>query len=178
MTHACPRLRRRGRDSGRCLMAPVMSMLCQRWRWLRVIIGLVVAYLLLVGCSMLFEERLIFYPSRYPSGDWHPVELQYEDVTFATQDGVRLHAWYCPVPGPRCVFPMMHRNAGNITRRVDRIAMWQRSLHVSVFVFDYRGYGRSAGLPNEPGVYSDARAAYRWVTADKGIAPDDVVFFG
>jgi fermentation-respiration switch protein FrsA (DUF1100 family) len=73
---------------------------------------------------------------------------------------------------------MCHGNAGNMTHRVDRITMWQQSLHVSVFVFDYRGYGRSAGQPNEPGVYRDARAAYRWLTTDKGIAPDDVVFFG
>src|SRR5262249_31203608 len=78
----------------------------------------------------------------------------------------------------RCVFLMMHGNAGNITHRVDRITMWQRSLNVSVFVFDYRGYGRSTGQPNEPGVYSDARAAYRWLTVTRGITPDDVVFFG
>jgi fermentation-respiration switch protein FrsA (DUF1100 family) len=127
---------------------------------------------------MVFEERLIFFPSRYPSGDWHPPGLQCEDVEFVTHDGVRLHGWYCPVPRPRGVFLMMHGNAGNITHRVDRITSWQRLLNVSVFVFDYRGYGRSAGQPNEPGVYNDARAAYRWVTADTGIAPDDVVFFG
>ena len=137
-----------------------------------------VAYGVLVGCAMVFEEHLIFVPSRYPIGDWHPVGLQCEDVAFETQDGVRLHGWYCPVPHPRCVFLMAHGNAGNITHRVDRITSWQRSLNVSVFVFDYRGYGRSAGKPNEPGVYQDARAAYRWLTTDKGIAPDDVVFFG
>lgn len=140
--------------------------------------GLAVAYVLLVGGAMVFEERLIFFPSRYPSGDWHPVGLQYEAVDFTTQDGVRLHGWYCPVPRPRCVFLMAYGNAGNLTHRVDRITSWQRLLNVSVFVFDYRGYGRSAGQPNEPGVYSDARAAYRWLTADKGIAPDDVVGFG
>jgi fermentation-respiration switch protein FrsA (DUF1100 family) len=127
---------------------------------------------------MVFEERLIFVPSRYPIGDWHPVGFQCEDVAFATQDGVRLHGWYCPVPRPRCVFLMAHGNAGNITHRVDRITTWQQTLHVSVFVFDYRGYGRSTGQPNEPGVYRDARAAYRWLTTDKGIAPDEVVFFG
>jgi len=141
-------------------------------------VSLAVTYLLLVGCAMVFEEHLIFVPSRYPIGDWHPVGLQCEDVAFETQDGVRLHGWYCPVPRPRCVFLMAHGNAGNITHRVDRIMAWQRNLNVSVFVFDYRGYGRSAGKPNERGVYHDARAAYRWLTINQGIAPDDVVFFG
>ena len=157
---------------------PVTSLLWTPRGWLRVAVGLAAVYLLLVGSTMWFEERLIFIPSPYPSGNWHPPGLQCEDVEFATQDGVHLHGWYCPVPYPRCVFLMAHGNAGNITHRIDRITAWQRSLNVSVFVFDYRGYGRSAGQPNEPGVYSDARAAYRWLTADKGIAPDDVVFFG
>ncbi len=155
--------------------APVSS---KRQRLLGIAMCLVLTYLLLVGLSMVFEERLIFFPSRSPSGDWHPAGLQYEDVVFETQDGVRLHGWYCPVPRPRCVFLMAHGNAGNITHRVDRIMVWQRSLNVSVFMFDYRGYGRSTGQPNEPGVYSDARAAYHWLTVAKGIAPDDVVFFG
>jgi fermentation-respiration switch protein FrsA (DUF1100 family) len=149
-----------------------------RRRVLHLAMCLAVTYLLLVGCAMVFEEHLIFVPSRYPIGDWHPVGLQCEDVEFATQDSVRLHGWYCPVPRPRCVFLMAHGNAGNITHRVDRIMAWQQLLNVSVFIFDYRGYGRSAGQPNEPGVYHDARAAYRWLTTDKGIAPDDVVFFG
>ena len=38
------------------------------------------AYLLLVGLTMVFEERLIFVPSRYPNGNWHPPGLQCEDV--------------------------------------------------------------------------------------------------
>ena len=149
-----------------------------RRRWWRLAVCLAVTYLLFVGCAMVFEERLIFVPSRYPLGDWHPPGLQCEDVALETQDGVRLHGWYCPVPRPRCVFLMAHGNAGNITHRVDRIMAWQQSLNASVFVFDYRGYGRSAGKPNELGVYQDARAAYHWLTVAKGTAPDDVVFFG
>jgi uncharacterized protein len=149
-----------------------------RQHWWRLVVCLAVIFLLLVGCAMIFEERLIFVPSRYPIGDWHPVGLQCEDVALTAQDGVHLHGWYCPVPRPRGVFLMCHGNAGNITHRVDRITAWQQLLHVSVFVFDYRGYGRSTGYPNEPGVYRDARAAYHWLTAERGIAPDGVVFFG
>lgn len=157
---------------------PRRSIILQGTAFAGIAVCITATYLLLVGVSMFFEERLIFVPSRYPNGNWHPAGLQCEDVAFETHDSVYLHGWYCPVPRPRGVFLMLHGNAGNITHRVDRITAWQRLLNVSVFVFDYRGYGRSTGQPNEPGVYSDARAAYLWLTADKGIAPDDVVFFG
>ena len=85
-----------------------------RRRCLRIAVGLAVTYLLIVGFAMVFEEHLIFVPSRYPIGDWHPVGLQCEDVVFGTQDGVRLHGWYCPVPRPRCVFLMAHGNAATL----------------------------------------------------------------
>jgi hypothetical protein len=124
---------------------PITALLYTPQGWLRVVMGLVVLYLLFVGRTMLWEERLIFVPSRYPMGAWHPVGLPCEDVVFATADGVRLHGWHCPVLRPRCVFLMCHGNAGNITHRVDRIMAWQRTLNASVFVFDYGGYGRAPG---------------------------------
>jgi fermentation-respiration switch protein FrsA (DUF1100 family) len=52
-----------------------------------------------------------------------------------------------------------HGNAGNISHRLDNI----RRLHdrgLGVFIFDYRGYGRSGGRITEQGFYLDAEAAY------------------
>ena len=45
----------------------------------------------------------------------------------------------------------------------------QRRLGVSVLLFDYRGYGRSEGSPDEEGTYRDARAAYRYAVEAKGV---------
>ena len=47
----------------------------------------------------------------------------------------------------------------------------------NVFVFDYRGYGKSQGRPSEEGTYLDAQAAHAWLV-QKGIAPDQIVAFG
>ena len=40
----------------------------------------------------------------------------------------------------------------------------------AVLIFDYRGYGRSEGKPNEPGILRDARAARAWLAQREGIA--------
>ena len=137
-----------------------------------------VVYLGLMVVAMFFEERLIFFPSRHPEGDWHPRGLTVEEAEFTAADGVRLHGWFCPMENPRAVVLMSHGNAGNITHRADEIQLWQRHLNVSVFIYDYRGYGRSEGSPNEAGVYADARAAYRWLTEEKQIPPDQIVLRG
>ncbi|HEY2838010.1 MAG TPA: alpha/beta hydrolase, partial [Pirellulales bacterium] len=44
--------------------------------------------------------------------------------------------------------------------------------------FDYRGFGRSEGSPNEAGVLDDARAARAWLAQRAGIAEGDVVLMG
>jgi len=140
--------------------------------------ALLIGYLLILVLMMLFEESLIFLPMRYPEGDWHPAMLEHEDVWFETSDGLRLHGWYCPARRHSPVVLFSHGNAGNITHRADEIALWRRRLNVAVFIYDYRGYGRSEGKPNERGVYEDARAAYRWLRRQQGVEPDRIILRG
>jgi fermentation-respiration switch protein FrsA (DUF1100 family) len=47
-----------------------------------------------------------------------------------------------------------------------------------VLVFDYRGYGRSEGLPDEPGILADARAARAWLAERTGKQEQDLVLMG
>jgi fermentation-respiration switch protein FrsA (DUF1100 family) len=54
----------------------------------------------------------------------------------------------------------------------------QQRLGVSVLLFDYRGYGRSEGSPDEQGTYRDARAAYRYAVEVSHVPPQDLVLFG
>lgn len=50
---------------------------------------------------------------------------------------------------------------------------------LSVFLFDYRGYGRSQNLwPTESGLYQDALGAYDYLTRTRMIRPERIVLFG
>jgi fermentation-respiration switch protein FrsA (DUF1100 family) len=44
--------------------------------------------------------------------------------------------------------------------------------------FDYRGYGRSGGSPDERGVLADARAARKWLATKAGVAENQIVLMG
>lgn len=144
----------------------------------RATVAVLAGYLAILGTVMFFEERLIFFPARYPEGDWHPADLVFEDVEFQSDDGIRLHGWYCPVADPRAVVLFSHGNAGNITHRAYETLLWQEGLGVSVFMYDYRGYGRSAGNPTEGGTYADARGAYRWLAQQRKVSSDRIVLRG
>jgi fermentation-respiration switch protein FrsA (DUF1100 family) len=58
-----------------------------------------------------------------------------------------------------------HGNAGNLTDRAD-MATELAKRGVSVFVFDYRGFGRSEGGTSESGSFRDSLAAYDYVRAN------------
>lgn len=145
---------------------------------------------------MAFEDKLIYFPSRYPDGFWNveaiPVRAgevfpKIEDCYFEAADGVRLHGWFCspyrkvgdalePVPA-ETVLLWFHGNAGNITYRYEMIRMLI-AIPVRIFIIDYRGYGKSEGHPTESGLYLDARAAWDYLIGERRIGAANIVIFG
>jgi hypothetical protein len=100
-----------------------------------------------------------------------------EDVWFDARDGPRLFGWYVRAAGNLAVLLWCHGNAGNIIHRLENLVLLHR-IGLSVFLFDYRGYGRSGGAPSEEGLYQDALAAYEYVAKTKQIPPERLVLFG
>jgi fermentation-respiration switch protein FrsA (DUF1100 family) len=153
-----------------------------RRRWpdtaFRVVRAIVLPFLIVMLLMAIFEESLIFFPTPYDgSNDWQPAGLDYQDVYFKAGDGTRLHGWYCPHESPRAVVLFAHGNAGNITFRTEVARILQRR-GLSVFMFDYRGYGRSEGQPNEAGILDDTRAARAKLAELASVAPSDIVLMG
>jgi fermentation-respiration switch protein FrsA (DUF1100 family) len=72
-----------------------------------------------------------------------------------------------------------HGNAGNIGHRADNLAELRARTDAGIFIFDYRGYGRSQGSPSEEGTYLDGEAALAHVKSRRGAQPQQkVVLFG
>ncbi|MEZ6053304.1 MAG: alpha/beta hydrolase [Planctomycetaceae bacterium] len=124
------------------------------------------------------DEMLLFFPSKFPEGDWQPKHLNFEDVYFDATDGTHLHGWFCPCESPRAVVLIAHGNGGNVTSRADWLTYLQSRMRVSTFVFDYRGYGRSEGAPTVEGVLQDARAARAKLCELTEVKPSEIVLFG
>jgi len=122
-------------------------------------------------------EGYIFFPDRGFAGDPEEWGMPFESVYFDTADGVRLHGWF--VPGDnRVTLLWCHGNAGNISDRLHNMKLLHERLGVSIFIFDYRGYGRSQGMPSEEGSYRDAQAALAYLHSRPDVDNEAVVIFG
>jgi fermentation-respiration switch protein FrsA (DUF1100 family) len=139
--------------------------------------GAYVALLLFVWFGQSSLLYLPSLPTRELAATPQSIGLAYDDVTLRTEDGVRLHGWFVPAPTPRATLLFFHGNAGNISHRLDSLRIFHR-LGLSVFIFDYRGYGRSDGSPSEAGTRNDARAAWRYITDTRAVPASEVVLFG
>lgn len=147
--------------------------------WLKFVAKtLAIAYLTILVLLMFFEESLIFHPSKYPQGNWKPSSLSFEDADFQAADGVKLHGWYVPREHPAAAVLFCPGNAGNITDRAYNLECLRDIAGASVLIFDYRGYGRSEGKPNEKGILEDARAARRWLAERENIPEKEIVMMG
>jgi fermentation-respiration switch protein FrsA (DUF1100 family) len=133
--------------------------------------------LLLYALLAWVASRTLYFPVRYPGGDWErKYVLGAEDVFLTASDGVRLHGWLVRSTGTRWMTLHLHGNGGNITHRI----LSARNIleaGSSVFLLDYRGYGRSAGRPTESGLFRDADAAYDYLVAN-GYAPERIIVHG
>ncbi|HWP65539.1 MAG TPA: alpha/beta hydrolase [Candidatus Limnocylindria bacterium] len=128
--------------------------------------------LVAVASGRVVLERLIFFPDPVMP----PAPPGVVDRFITTADGVRIHAWWAPPPSRGPTLLWSHGNAGNVGNRA-AILMALVARRLGVLAYDYRGYGRSEGTPDETGVYRDSEAAYDEVRA-LGVPAERIVCFG
>lgn len=134
-------------------------------------------FLACVLCVSGCLSHFLYHPSREFRGTPADSGLAYEWVPLEAADGARLSAWWIPADSPRGVLLFCHGNAGNISDRLDSIRIFNR-LGLSLFIFDYRGYGKSSGSPSEKGTYRDSEAAWNYLIQVRQKDPHKIVVFG
>ncbi len=94
-------------------------------------------------------------------------------------DGYTLYGYWVESCGERSGITLLycHGNKDNIDEYWDRVMLLHR-LGVNVFIFDYRGFGRSEGETSEEGLYADSEAALDYVLSTREVPPDSLCIYG
>lgn len=153
----------------------------RKWRtvFFRIARFLVFAYVAIVVFLVLSETKLVYPGSKFPRGNWQPTDFAFEEVEFPSRDGTPLVGWYLPRDNATETVLLCHGNAENVAQASSYMGRLLRdTLNASVFVFDYRGFGKSDGTPNEQGVLDDSKAALDWLNEKTGTRPHDIILVG
>jgi len=123
------------------------------------------------------ESRSVFFPQKEIEFLPDTKRFLFNEVYFQTEDGLTLNGWFFRHPSAKATLLFFHGNGGNICHRLDKILLF-RELGLNVFIVDYRGYGKSQGMPSEQGVYKDALAAFDYLAGRLDIPKDKIIGYG
>ena len=142
------------------------------------LLGLLI-YLGLGGLALLSQKSLTYHPQpAAPEDEAFLESLPWlRTLHFPASDGTELHGVWVPPDEGQAVLLFNHGNAGNLFGRI-RLVEKLHKQGLGVFLYDYRGYGRSQGSPGEEGLYRDSEAAWEWVTAEGGIQSERIISYG
>jgi len=122
-----------------------------------------------------YEHKNIYFPERDFIATPGDFGIKFKEVKFSSRDKVLLYGWFVGGEGDKMIL-FCHGNGGNISHRIETIEIINH-LGYDLFIFDYRGYGKSNGVPTERGLYQDALGAYDFLI-EKGYTGDDIILYG
>lgn len=124
-------------------------------------------------------DRVFYYPDARIRGTPADYDLAYEDVHFEAADGVRLNGWFLPAKSGdvRGTVIHVHGNAVNMTGHYECMR-WLPDEGYNLFVFDYRGYGKSGGAISRQGSILDTEAALDFVRGRSEVDAERVFMIG
>ena len=122
---------------------------------------LVITLTSVTGCT-----GLLFQPMKQHLYTPDIVNLEYEDVVIASDNELQLHGWRLlaqdsganegrAVKKGNILF--LHGNGENISTHFGNL-YWLMQYGYDGYIFDYRGYGKSEGMPDLDGVVRDVHA--------------------
>ena len=123
------------------------------------------------------ENALLYFPDKKIGATPDKIKLKFDEITLETADQVKINAWWLPNDKAKATLLFSHGNAGNISNRLEKLKIFH-DLGLNVLIYDYRGYGKSEGKPNEKGLYADAQAANDYAVKEKKIPADQIISYG
>lgn len=146
------------------------------WRILRILLAVYgVACLLL----LVFQSRMLYFPQPVIESTPEDYNAEYQPLSIPGADNSKLYAWWLPSKNPAApTLVYFHGNYGNVGSNAEQASRLARTC-CNVLLFDYRGYGQSAGpFPNEDRIYADAEAAYNYLVNQKKVPANRIIFYG
>ena len=127
------------------------------------------------------ENRMLFPTSTAKEWFEPPRDLRVQDVWLKSSDGNTIHAWWTEPPGwtpQHGAILYAHGNGNNLSARGGTVRRWRKELARAVLIYDYPGYGKSSGSPNEQSCYAAAEAAYDHLVQQEKVPADEVILLG
>lgn len=140
--------------------------------------------ILYVVLSPRFSPRIysskLFFPDEH-RGDMKALrgygKYQNAEISFLAKDNSKMRGWLFTNNASKKIYLVHQGNSGDIPRHMEIIDLLLES-GASVFIYDPRGFGESAGKPTIQHWLEDAESAYDVVNHQLHFAAEQIIIFG
>ena len=122
---------------------------------------LLAIYVLIITALYFNQENILFHPTKLDKNYVFESEVPFEEINMKTRDNKNLNGLLFKAKESMGLVFYVHGNAGNI-KGWSGIAETYTKLNYDLFIFDFRGFGKSEGeIENEEQFYDDIRQFYK-----------------
>jgi uncharacterized protein len=141
------------------------------------LLAVAAVYLLVLAAVWVLQERLLFYPQPAPASVAPPPGWHVDEVALRARDGAVLRGVLARPPGlsPGAVI-YFGGNAEEVTSNATQAEALYGAR--AVLFVNYRGYGRSDGVPGEKALVADAAELFDWLARQPGIDATRIAVHG
>ena len=142
----------------------------------RIFLFFVGLYVLVVYYVYASQEDFIFFPTKLSKNYKFEYNQKFEEVNLKAKDGNTINGLFFPAENPKGVVYFLHGNADNLSSW-GNVSELYLSLNYSVFLIDYRGFGKSQGhIESEKQIIDDAQLGYNFLK--KRFAENQIIVMG
>ncbi|HEY4951313.1 MAG TPA: alpha/beta hydrolase [Candidatus Acidoferrales bacterium] len=167
-------------------MTPASVTVPQRTSRSRRYVGILLVVLAVIyvsACAFfsLQQDQMTFpAPREYATATPLNASIPFEDLHIPVNGSEQIHAWWIPASSASGKVLLVFHGNGYVLEQAARGELVPlHALGTNLLMIDYRGYGSSSpGSPNEKRVYEDARAAFSYLTVQRRVRAQDIIFLG
>ena len=135
----------------------------------------ILAYLTAMAALYVFQDKLIFPAEPLPKDYQFSFDMPFTEINLPV-DGAVLNALHFKQENSRGVIFFLHGNSGNLVDWVTDLEFYRRE-NYDLFIFDYRGYGKSTGeLSSQSQAIDDVQTAWDFIAPQYKDKP--IVIYG
>jgi len=135
----------------------------------------VVLYAIILVMLYLGQKHLIFLEEPLEQNAIYNFEFPFEEYNLKHSNGEKINALHFKQKGGDRVILYFHGNSGNLSVWGSNAGYFLDHGY-DVFMIDYRGYGKSDGVPTEEALFQDGILAYK--TVSKNYKADSITIYG
>lgn len=169
--------------------ASVFLLLTRLWSIARMMGQVSVSLGVLVLVALYTYQSKLIYPASLNEGRGHcalPSEYDmanFELLHLQTEDGEILQCYLLKHDRDSASYRnktilILSPNAGNIGHSLPIVSIFYKNFGYNVFIYSYRGYGKSTGSPSEKGLKIDAQRIMKYLMSDEQYRESSNILYG